>query len=389
MASETAAGAAGTTREDMLRTIRDFAADKVAPTAAERDREGGFARRLWDEMGALGMHGMAVPVEHGGIGSDVALVCDAARAFGRAGRDFGLGLSWLSSMYVTSVPLLELGTEEQIARYVPRLAAGELIGSQAISEPEAGSDVAAIRTRARREGGEWVIDGGKIFITNAPVSDLFLVLAVTDPEAGRKGLTLLLVDRDTPGLEIASPMQKMGNHASPTAEVFFDGVRVPEENVLGEPGRGFYDFLRSSGPERVVLSALNLGVLEAAMDTAVAYAKERVQFGRPIAEMPAIRIKLADMQIAIEAGAGMIEKAAARLDSGKPARTETSVAKVFISEACVAQGLQAMQVLGGYGYMREYELERLFRDMKLMTVGGGTNEIHREMIAKAVLAEDR
>jgi alkylation response protein AidB-like acyl-CoA dehydrogenase len=380
------AAASAEAREDILRTIRSFAAEKVAPTARERDLDGGFSSQIWDEMAEIGLHGMAIPTEHGGIGADVALVCEAARTFGRAGRDLGLGLSWLSSMYVTSVPFLELGNEEQIERYVPRLARGELIGSQAISEPEAGSDVGAIRTRAVRDGDDWVINGGKIFITNAPVCDVLLVLAVTDPDAGRKGLTLFIVDRETAGLEVSSPMEKMGNHSSPTAEVHLDGVRVPDANLLGSQGRGFYDFLRSAGAERVVLSALTLGVMEAAMDTASEYAQNRVQFGRPIADLQAIRIKLADMRISADAGAALVAKAAAALDAGGDGRVETSVAKVFISEACVREGLQAMQVLGGYGYMKEYELERLFRDMKLMTVGGGTNEIHREALAKHVLS---
>jgi alkylation response protein AidB-like acyl-CoA dehydrogenase len=308
--SPTPPALAADTRADIVATVRDFAAREVATTAEQRDREGGFSLDLWNRMGAIGLHGLVVPVEHGGIDADIHTICDAARAFGRAGEDLGLGLSWLSSMYVTSVPLLHLGTPDQIARYVPRLATGELIGSQAISEPEAGSDVGAIRTRAVEDGDGWTIDGSKIFITNAPVAGLFLVLAVTDPEAGRRGLTLFLVESGTPGLVVSAPMEKMGNHASPTAEVHLDGVRVPRESLLGGRGRGFYDFLWSAGAERVVLTALTLGVLEAAFDRVIAYAKTRVQFQRPIADFQAIRIKLADMRIAIDAGAGLIARAA-------------------------------------------------------------------------------
>jgi alkylation response protein AidB-like acyl-CoA dehydrogenase len=380
---------AAETRSDIVATIRDFAAREIAPTAPERDRERGFSLELWRQMGELGLHGLAVPVEFGGVAADIATICEAARTFGHAGEDLGMGLSWLSSMYVTTVPLLHLGTEEQIQRYVPDLVAGTLIGSQAITEPGAGSDVAALRATAKRDGEGWVLNAGKIFITNAPVAGLFLVLAVTDPSAGRKGLTLFLVDRETPGLEVAAPMAKMGNHASPTAEVFLDDCRLPPESVLGTEGRGFYDFLWSAGTERLVLTALTLGVLEAAYDRSLAYAKDRVQFSQPISDFQAIRAKIADMRIAIDAGDGLIARAAARIAAGEDARTATSVAKVFVSEAAVTHGLQAMQILGGYGYMREYELERLFRDMKLMTVGGGTNEIHREAIAKAELSAKR
>lgn len=384
--SEPERSLAADTRADIVATVREFAAREVAPTAAARDREGGFPLELWHRMGELGLHGLVAPAEHGGIDADIVTICEVARTFGRAGEDLGLGLSWLSSMYVATVPLLHLGTEEQIARYVPDMVAGRTIGSQAISEPGAGSDVASLRATAKREGEGWVLNGGKIFITNAPLSGLFLVLAVTDPDAGRKGLTLFLVERDTPGLTIGEPMDKMGNHASPTAEVFLDDCPVPPESVLGTEGRGFYDFLWSAGPERLVLTALTLGVLEAATDRAIEYSKTRVQFSRPIADLQAIRFKLADMRIAIDASSALIAAAAARLAAGEDARTATSVAKVFVSEAAVTNGLQAMQVLGGYGYMKEYALERLFRDMRLMTVGGGTNEVHREAIAKAVLA---
>jgi alkylation response protein AidB-like acyl-CoA dehydrogenase len=377
------------TREDLVAMVAGFAAREVAPGAAARDAGAPFAHDLWTRMGELGFHGLAVGAEHGGIGADVATICAVARAFGRHGQDFGLGLSWLSSMYVTTVPILELGTAEQIARYVPGLVSGASIGSQAISEPQAGSDVGAIRTSAHQDGDGWTLSGSKIFITNAPVADVLLVLAVTDPADGRRGLSLFLLDRETPGLSIGAPMRKMGNAASPTAEVFLDGCRLGPEALLGRRGRGFYDFLSSASSERLVLTALTLGVLEACVDRATAYAREREQFGRPIAEFQAIRLKLADMRIAVEAGAGLIATAAHRLAEGGDARLEISAAKVYVSEAAVAHALQAMQVLGGYGYMREYELERLFRDVRLMTVGGGTNEIHRDMIAKLMLAEPR
>jgi alkylation response protein AidB-like acyl-CoA dehydrogenase len=379
--------AAPDTREALVAAVTDFARREVAPGAAARDEGAEFPRDLWARMGELGFHGLAVPPEHGGLGADMPTICAVARAFGRAGRDFGLGLSWLSSMYVASVPIVELGTPEQIAHTVPRLVTGQAIGSQAITEPHAGSDVAAIRTRAIADADGWVLNGSKIFITNAPVADVFVVLAVTDPEVGRRGHTLFLVERGTPGFEFGAPMRKMGNHSSPTAEVFLDDVRLAADALLGTRGRGFYDFLGSASSERLVLTALTLGVLEACVETAVAYACEREQFGHPIADLQAIRVKIADMRIAVNAADALIAAAAERVAAGGDARLEIGVAKVFVSEAAVVQALQAMQILGGYGYMREYELERLFRDLKLMTVGGGTNEVHREMIARMVLAE--
>jgi alkylation response protein AidB-like acyl-CoA dehydrogenase len=376
---------ASDTRADIVAMVADFAAREVAPTAAERDAEGGYSPELWQKMADVGLHGLAIPQERGGAGLDMPTICAAGQAFGRHGQDFGLGLSWLSSMYVTAVPILELGTEDQIAAYVPALLDGRLIGSQAITEPQAGSDVGAIRTTARRDGDEWVLNGSKIFISNAPLAGVFLVLAVTDPEAGRGGLSLFIVEADTPGLEVGPAMKKMGSHASPTAEVFLDDCRVPADALLGTPGRGFFGFLRSASSERLVLTALLLGVLEACVDRALVYAREREQFGRPIGEFQAIRMKLADMRVAVDAGEGLIDRAAAVVEAGHDARIEISAAKLFVSEAAVTHGLQAMQVLGGYGYMQEYELERMFRDMKLMTVGGGTNEVHRDMVARHML----
>jgi alkylation response protein AidB-like acyl-CoA dehydrogenase len=375
------------TRAEILSMIKDFAAREVAPGAMARDDpDAPFAHDLWQAMGRLGLHGLAVPREYGGIGADMHTVCAAARAFARYGRDFGLGFSWLSSMYVTTIPLLQLGTPAQIARYVPRLVSGEIIGSQAITEPHAGSDVKAIRARARPTEGGWELTASKIFITNAPVAGVFLVLAVTDSALGRAGQSLFIVEPDADGFTIGRPMKKMGVHTSKTAEVFLDECAVGSDALLGTPGRGFYDFLISASAERLVLMALTLGTLEACVDQVLEYAQTREQFGGPIANFQAIRIKLANMRIACEAADGLIRRAADLFDEGADVRIATSVAKVFISETCVQQGLEAMQVLGGYGYMREYELERLFRDMKLMTVGGGTNEIHREMIAKGMLS---
>lgn len=374
------------TREQIVSLVEEFARREVAPGAEERDAEGGFPRSLWEEMAGIGLHGLAIPAEYGGVDLDMGTICAAGRVFGRAGRDFGLGLSWLSSMYVTGLPIVQLGTPEQIDRYVPGLVDGNLIGSQAITEPHAGSDVGAIRTRAVRTEAGWRLNGSKIFISNAPVADVFLVLAVTDPEAGRRGLSLFIVERDTPGFTIGEPMKKMGAQASPTAEVFLDDCELGADALLGRQGSGFYDFLGSASDERLVLTALTLGVFEAAFDIALRYSKEREQFGSSISDFQAIRLKLADMAISIDACAGLIEAAARRVDAGEDARHEISAAKVFVSETALRGGIEAMQVLGGYGYMREYQVERLVRDIKLMTVGGGTNEIHRDMIARGLLS---
>jgi alkylation response protein AidB-like acyl-CoA dehydrogenase len=372
---------------DMVAMVSEFARREVAPGAGERAESASFAGDLWLRMGELGLHSLPLPERYGGIGASLGTTCEIARAFGRHGRDFGLGLSWISSMFAVAVPIARSGNEEQVALYMEQLVSGRAVGAQANTEPDAGSDLKAIRTRAVRDGEEWVINGSKIFITNAPVADLLLVLAVVDPEAGRQGLSFLIVERDAPGLTVGEPMKKMGASASPTSEVFFDDCRVPAGAILGEGSTGFFDFLRSISRETLVLSALTLGIHEACMDIATRYATERTQFGAPIAEYQAISHKLADMRIAAEAGGAMIERVARTLDEGGEARVAAAATKVFVSEAAVDAGMEAVQVLGGYGYMREYEVERLARDVKVMTIGGGTSEIQRNMIAKEMLRD--
>jgi alkylation response protein AidB-like acyl-CoA dehydrogenase len=371
---------------DMVAMVGEFARREVAPAAAASAERGTIDLELWRRMGGLGLHALPLPEHHGGLGASLATTCAIARAFGRHGRDFGLGLSWISSMFAVAVPLVRSGSLEQIERYVPDLAAGRVLGAQANTEPDAGSDLKAIRTRARVDGDEWVLDGSKIFITNAPIADVLLVLAVTDPAAGRNGLSFFVVDRGTPGMEIGAPMKKMGAEASPTSEVFFGDCRIPLDAKLGEGATGFFDFLTSISRETLVLSALTLGIHEACMDLSVRYANEREQFGSPIAAHQAIAHKLADMRIAAEAGGALVERVARTIDAGGDARVEAAAAKVFVSEAAVAAALDAVQIHGGYGYMREYEVERLARDAKLMTIGGGTSEIQRNMIAKQVIA---
>jgi alkylation response protein AidB-like acyl-CoA dehydrogenase len=372
-------------RGDLVAVVSDFARREVAPGAARRDEQGGFDRELWMAMGQLGMHGLDLAEAHGGIGADLATTCEIARAFGRHGRDFGLGLSWISSMFAAAVPIARVGSDLQIDRYVRGLVEGHLIGAQANTEPHAGSDLKTIRTRAIRNGDEWVINGSKVFITNAPIADVILVLAVTRPDAGRQGMGFFVVDAGTPGMTVAAPARKMGASASPTAEVFFDDCRVPAGAVLGDPYTGFYDFLKSIQREVLVLTALTLGILEACMDQSAHYAQEREQFGHPISEYQAITHKLADMRIASEVGGAIVSRTAQLIDAQADARVEASAAKIFVSEAAVRAGLDAIQIHGGYGYMREYEVERLTRDVKLMTIGGGTSEVHRNMIAKQVL----
>jgi alkylation response protein AidB-like acyl-CoA dehydrogenase len=372
---------------DMVEMVGDFARREVAPGAGERAEAGEFARDLWLRMGELGLHSLPLAEEYGGIGASLATTCEIARAFGRHGRDFGLGLSWISSMFAVAVPIARSGNQAQVDLYMERLIAGQTVGAQANTEPDAGSDLKAIRTRAVRDGEEWVINGSKIFITNAPVADVLLVLAVVDPEAGRQGLSFLIVERDAPGLTIGEPMKKMGASASPTSEVFFDDCRVPAGAILGEGSTGFFDFLRSISRETLVLSALTLGIHEACMDIAAKYAVERTQFGASIGSYQAISHKLADMRIAAEAGGAMVERVARTLDEGGEARVAAAATKVFVSEAAVDAGMEAVQILGGYGYMREYEVERLARDVKVMTIGGGTSEIQRNMIAKELLRD--
>jgi len=378
--------------EDQLgfyKSVHDFAAANVEPGAHERDVEGRFDRVLWNKLGDFGLLGLPIPEKYGGSGADIMTTCLALEALAEGGGDAGLGLSVGAHVTIGAVPIWLHGTEEQKQRYLPKLSSGEYIGAMAITEPEAGSDAASIKCRAGRDGKEWILNGSKIFITNGSIADTIIVLAVTDPEAGSgQGVTAFIVERDTPGLSVGRDLDKMGTRSSPLSLLHFDDCRVPSENVLGAEGSALWAIaFECFDWERTVMVASSIGGMKASLAAAVAYAKQRVAFGKPIAQQQAIQHKLADMKAQLDAARLLLYRAAWLKQEGLPHQTEASVAKLFVAEAAMHNAIEGTQIFGGYGYIKEYPIERSMRDAKLVSIGGGTSEIQKMIIARGLLEE--
>ena len=378
--------------EDQLgfyKSVHDFAAANVEPGAHERDVEGRFDRVLWNKLGDFGLLGLPIPEKYGGSGADIMTTCLALEALAEGGGDAGLGLSVGAHVTIGAVPIWLHGTEEQKQRYLPKLSSGEYIGAMAITEPEAGSDAASIKCRARRDGKQWILKGSKIFITNGSIADTIIVLAVTDPEAGSgQGVTAFIVERDTPGLSVGRDLDKMGTRSSPLSLLHFDDCRVPSENVLGAEGSALWAIaFECFDWERTVMVASSIGGMKASLAAAVAYAKQRVAFGKPIAQQQAIQHKLADMKAQLDAARLLLYRAAWLKQEGLPHQTEASVAKLFVAEAAMHNAIEGTQIFGGYGYIKEYPIERSMRDAKLVSIGGGTSEIQKMIIARGLLEE--
>jgi alkylation response protein AidB-like acyl-CoA dehydrogenase len=375
-------------QEAFAGSVREFAADVVAPGAGERDLEGRFDREVWDACGAFGLCGLPLPVEHGGSGADVLTTGLALEALGYGGRDAGLNLSLGAHVTIGSMPIALHGTDEQKRRWLPGLATGRHIAAFAITEPDAGSDAASISTTARREGGAYVLNGSKTFCTNGSIADVVTVVAVTDrgAPAGRR-MTAFLVPTDTPGLRLGQDLHKMGNRSSPTTELFLEDVEVPESGVLGEVGAALWQVaFECFDWERTCMIASAVGGMQRTLDDCVGYAKERRAFGEPIARFGAIQEKVADMRIRLEAARLLQRKAAWLKDGGHEHQLEASVAKAFVGEAAVATALDGVQLFGGWGYVQDFPVERGLRDAKLTTIGGGTTEIQKLIIARDLLA---
>ncbi|MCL6452440.1 MAG: acyl-CoA dehydrogenase family protein [Alicyclobacillus sp.] len=368
-----------TDEQRMIRdTVREFAEAEIAPIAAELDRESRFPVEIFRRMGELGFLGLPIPEAYGGAGADSISYCLAVEEIGRACG--GTGLSYEAHVSLACTPLLLYGTEEQKQRYLVPLAQGEGLGSFGLTEPGAGSDAGGTRTTAVRDGDEWVINGNKIFITNAGYAKTVVLTAVTDKE--NRGISAFIVPTDTPGFSTGQPYEKMGMRASNTVEVILDNVRVPADNLLGPLNAGFKQFLSTLDGGRVAIAALAVGIARCAFETALAYAKQRHQFGQPLSKFQAIQHKLADMAMHIDLARNAVLKAAWLKDQGRPYTKEASYAKLFASEMCTATCNQAIQVLGGNGYMREFPVERNLRDAKLIEIGEGTSEIQRLVIAR-------
>ena len=371
-----------TKEQEMTRKmVRDFAVDKIKPRAIDIDTKADFPEDLFKEMGELGLLGIPFPEEEGGSGGDTVTYALAVEEIGRVCGS--TGLSYAAAVSLGSSPIYMFGTDEQRKKFLKPLAEGEALGSFGLTEPNAGSDAGGTKTTANLEGDEYVINGEKCFIKNASYAKQIIVTAVTGKDSrGKNIISAIIVPTDSPGLKISDNYDKMGVRGSNTAEIVLEDVRVPKENLLGDPDAGFKQFLRTLDGGRISIAALGVGIAQASLDRALAYAKERKQFGKPISSFQAIQFKLADMAMEVELARNMVMKAAWLKDNGKPFTKEAAYAKLFATETATRSANQAIQILGGYGYMREYEVERFLRDAKLLEIGEGTSEIQRMVIAR-------
>ncbi|MGO8180689.1 acyl-CoA dehydrogenase family protein [Rhizobium leguminosarum] len=359
---------------------RDFSRDRLAPGAAKRDREHLFPREELKEMGELGLLGMLVPEAYGG--SDTGVVAYAAALEEIAAGDGPCSTIMSVHSSVGCVPILKFGTEEQRQRFLPKLASGEWIGGFALTEPQAGSDASNLKTRARRDGDHYVLDGSKQFITSGKNGDVIIVFAVTDPDVGKKGITAFIVPTDTPGYEVIRVEEKLGLHSSDTCQIAFNGMRIPAELRLGAEGEGYRIALANLEGGRIGIAAQAVGMARAAFEAARDYAKERTAFGKPIVEHQAVAFRLADMAVRIEAARQLVFHAASLREAGLPCLSEASMAKLFASEMAERVCSDAIQIHGGYGYMADYPVERIYRDVRICQIYEGTSDVQRMVIAR-------
>lgn len=359
--------------------VRDFAQNEIAPFV-EKMEAGEFPRPILNKMAELGLMGITVPEEYGGSGMDFISYIIAINELSKVSAVIGVILSVHTS--VGTNPILYFGNEEQKQKYVPKLAKGEYLGAFCLTEPSAGSDAASLKTRAVKKGDKYIINGSKIFITNGGEADVYIVFAKTDPEKGSRGVTAFIVEKDAPGLIIGKDEKKMGLHGSRTVELSFENMEVPEANRLGEEGEGFKIAMANLDVGRIGIAAQALGIAEAALDAAVKYAGERQQFGKPIIANQGIGFKLADMATAVESARLLVYRAADLRSKGLPCGKEASMAKLFASQTAREVAIEAVQVFGGYGYTKEYPVERYFRDAKITEIYEGTSEIQRIVISK-------
>ncbi|MGA9173262.1 MAG: acyl-CoA dehydrogenase, partial [Thermoactinomyces sp.] len=356
----------------MRKMVQDFAREEITPVISRMEEKDEFPRDLISKMAEVGLMGIPVPEEYGGAGADFLSYILAIEQIAKVSAAVSVILAVHTS--VCTIPILKYGTKEQKQKYVTRLARGEYVGAFALTEPHAGSDAARIRTSARRVRDKYILNGNKVFITNAEAADVFVAFAVTDPSQGKKGITAFIVDRNTPGFRVGKKEKKMGLHGSGTSEVIFEEAEVPAENRLGEEGEGYKVALSNLAGGRIGIAAQGLGIASAAFEHALNYAIERKQFGKPIARQQAIQFKLADMATEIEAARLLTYRAADLRGQGKPCRMEAAMAKRFATDIAMKTAVEAVQIFGGYGYTREFPVERFFRDAKVTQIYEGTNE---------------
>ena len=367
----------------LRKTVREFAERELGPHSREWDEKQGFPREVFSRLGGLGVAGCCWPEEYGGSGLstlDWAVVMEEL-----ARVDAGVALSLAAHHSLCSAHVHLSGDEEQKRRFLPPLARGEKVGCWGLTEPGSGSDAGGMRTTAVRDGKHWVLNGSKNFITNGGIADTAVVMAVTDRAAGKKGISAIVVERGTPGFRSGKKEDKLGVRSSDTSELAFEDCRVPAENLLGREGMGFVDTLKILDKGRVGIAAFSVGIAQAALEASMRYALERKQFGHPIADFQAIQFKVAEMATKTEAARLLTWRAASLADAERTHTAESAMAKLFASESSVEVALEAIQIHGGYGYLKDYPVERYLRDAKIGTIGEGTSEVQRLVIARQLL----
>jgi len=366
-------------------TLADFAEREIKPHSSAWDKDATFPRHVVEQLGELGFLGVAFPEKYGGGGADTLSQVLVVEGISR--YDAGVGLACAAHMSLSSGHIGMFASDAQKQHYLPEMLSAKKIGAWCLTEPGSGSDAAAMRTKAVRSGDNYRIDGAKMFITNGSVADVYVVMAVTDSGAGRTGVSAFIVDRATPGLSNGRKIEKLGLHSSDTAEVVFDNVTVPARNLIGETGAGYQQTLKVLEGGRIGIAGFAIGIARGAMEDAAAYAKERHQFNKAIADFQAIQWMFADMATRIEASWLLMLRAAALKDRGQPFAREASIAKLFASETAMWTTTKAVQIFGGYGYVKEFPVERYMRDAKLTEIGEGTSEVQRMIIAKSLLRD--
>ncbi len=377
----------GETAEMLRETVQSFSQEKIAPRAEEIDKTNTFPRDLWPHLGALGLHGITVEEEYGGTGLGYLEHCIAMEEISRASASVGLSYGAHSNLCINQIR--RNGTEAQKRRYLPALISGEHVGALAMSEPGAGSDVVSMRTRADKKGDRYVLNGNKMWITNGPIAETLVVYAKTDPDAGSRGITAFLIEKGMKGFSTAQKLDKLGMRGSDTCELVFEDCEVPEENVLGQVGKGVNVLMSGLDYERAVLAAGPLGIMQACLDVVLPYVHERKQFGRSIGEFQLVQGKVADMYVTLNACRAYVYAVAKACDRGRTTREDAAGAILYAAEKATQTALDAIQLLGGNGYVNDYPTGRLLRDAKLYEIGAGTSEIRRMLIGRELFEKTR
>jgi isovaleryl-CoA dehydrogenase len=370
----------GETADAIRETVRDFSQHEIAPRAAEIDKSNQFPRDLWPKLGALGLHGITVEEEYGGSGLGYLEHCIAMEEISRASASVGLSYGAHSNLCVNQIR--RNASEAQKKKYLPKLISGEHVGALAMSEPGAGSDVISMTTRADKKGDRYIINGAKMWITNGPIAETLVVYAKTDPSAGPRGITAFLIEKGMKGFSTAQKLDKMGMRGSDTAELVFEDCEVPEENVMGSVGKGVNVLMSGLDYERAVLAAGPLGIMQACMDVVMPYVHERKQFGQAIGNFQLVQAKVADMYVVMNAARAYVYAVAKSCDRGETTREDSAGAILYAAERATQCALDAIQLLGGNGYINDYPTSRLLRDAKLYEIGAGTSEIRRMLIGR-------